>query len=103
MSAFGRILELQSHPSGIPHLQYFLRVSLMAALVRGTGVVISPPKVFLSCLLGSGLVLLKGLNISTFTPFLQRNSFTTMFPTFVFSDTPYFVASAEELICEIGV
>ena len=72
----------------------------MAALVRGTGVVISPPKVLLSCLLGSGFFFLKGLKISKFTPFLLRNSFTTMFPTVVFSDTPYFLASAEKLICK---
>ena len=75
----------------------------MTTLVLGTGVVISPPKFSFFFLSVKWTCFQWVLINSIFTPLFLRNSFITMFPTFVVADAPNFLANPEKLINEITI
>lgn len=78
----------------------FAMCSLMSwrGSVGWVGTEISPPWKHFKLRLAAALFTLNCLNRDNCTPLSSKNSFTTMFPFFVFSAMPYLRASSEKLI-----
>ena len=85
---FGAITSSKRY---FPIVIFCLRVSLMTTLVLGTGVVISPPKFSFFFLSVKWTSFNGSWTIQHSPHFFLRNSFITMFPTFVFANAPNFL------------